>query len=614
MADVTVINTLSIKNAANAPIARANAIAKGFAVVADSTERDAILTTVKLGGFVVFREDTGQLERWNGSSWVSLGAGGGAGGMGFRFTYSTTTADADPGAGTFRGNSATLSSVTQLFVDVAEYGGTDITAWLDSLDDTNGGTKGIIRLQSLSDSTKWIEYLLTTWTTATGYRKLTVAYLAGPGGLLTTAGDTFFSFDAIGYTGTVPVASGGTGLTSISAANRVLASTDGTTFTTTQIVNAMVAAGAAIDGSKVSPAFVAQAISTTGTLASGAATITQAVSTSGSPRALSVTGGAHTTLALSTEAPDVEFALARAVQFATGALTTQRAVKITAPTYGFVGASTISDAATLAISGPPVAGTNATITRSMALWIESGRARFDGGMSFGSSVATQGDVRFGGTFSMYGTAAGPIDVRFMDWDGTRFALGSGAGSNGHIHLNASSAQVRVGSNFIIQCTSTIFTVNVVNMQFEAGSSIISCTTSGAAGPGNDLTTRGQNMTAVNAVAGKRIDHGGDNTNAGGGVGGANDRRGGDATGSSGTRVGGDIYDRPGTGVTTTGNWGWGVLSTDAVNFQSMQGGVYYKNAIAVPSGNPSGGGFLYSEAGALKWRGSGGTVTTMGPA
>jgi len=38
------------------------------------------------------------------------------------------------------------------------------------------------------------------------------------------------------------------------------------------------------------------------------------------------------------------------------------------------------------------------------------------------------------------------------------------------------------------------------------------------------------------------------------------------------------------------------------------------NASVVPSTDPTGGGILYSEAGALKWRGSSGTVTTLGVA
>jgi hypothetical protein len=38
------------------------------------------------------------------------------------------------------------------------------------------------------------------------------------------------------------------------------------------------------------------------------------------------------------------------------------------------------------------------------------------------------------------------------------------------------------------------------------------------------------------------------------------------------------------------------------------------NATTVPSVNPVGGGVMYAEAGAGKWRGSGGTITTFGPA
>ena len=37
-------------------------------------------------------------------------------------------------------------------------------------------------------------------------------------------------------------------------------------------------------------------------------------------------------------------------------------------------------------------------------------------------------------------------------------------------------------------------------------------------------------------------------------------------------------------------------------------------ATAVPSTNPTGGGIIYVESGALKYRGSSGTVTTLGAA
>jgi len=108
--------------------------------------------------------------------------------------------------------------------------------------------------------------------------------------------------------------------------------------------------------------------------------LTQTISTGGSPTALTLTGAAHSALTLSTEATDVNFNLARSVQFATGALTTQRAMRIQAPTYTFLGASTITTASTLSISGPPVAGSHATITNPYALNVESGIANFGGNL------------------------------------------------------------------------------------------------------------------------------------------------------------------------------------------------------------------------------------------
>lgn len=111
----------------------------------------------------------------------------------------------------------------------------------------------------------------------------------------------------------------------------------------------------------------------------------QPVSTTGSPTALLVAGGAHTTLTASTEAIDINLNLARTVQFATGALATQRAILIQAPTYGFVAASTITMASTLAISGAPVAGTNATITRSWALAVQSGNTQLAGSNYLGAT-------------------------------------------------------------------------------------------------------------------------------------------------------------------------------------------------------------------------------------
>lgn len=47
------------------------------------------------------------------------------------------------------------------------------------------------------------------------------------------------------------------------------------------------------------------------------------------------------------------------------------------------------------------------------------------------------------------------------------------------------------------------------------------------------------------------------------------------------------------------------------SFGSGTGVIAIGNATVVPSTNPTGGGILYTESGALKYRGSGGTVTTI---
>ncbi len=51
-----------------------------------------------------------------------------------------------------------------------------------------------------------------------------------------------------------------------------------------------------------------------------------------------------------------------------------------------------------------------------------------------------------------------------------------------------------------------------------------------------------------------------------------------------------------------------------LDFASGTGVIYITNRTGAPSGTPSGGGVLYSESGAGKWKGTSGTVTTFGPA
>ncbi|OGI95665.1 hypothetical protein A2917_01120 [Candidatus Nomurabacteria bacterium RIFCSPLOWO2_01_FULL_42_17] len=99
--------------------------------------------------------------------------------------------------------------------------------------------------------------------------------------------------------------------------------------------------------------------------------ITQTATALGALKGIVYTGAVNTNQTLSTEIPSLTITTAGR-EWATGALTTQREVLITQPTYSFVGSSTITDAATLAIAGAPIKSTNATITNTHGLLIQAG--------------------------------------------------------------------------------------------------------------------------------------------------------------------------------------------------------------------------------------------------
>ena len=129
-----------------------------------------------------------------------------AGGDSALFKYSDTTADADPGAGLVRFNHGTLSSATIIYIDDADNGATDVSAWVQSFDDVTGTTanRGRIRVQKASDLTIWHVYRVNAAVTdASGYTKVPVTYIDGAGTLV-DEDKIFISFVASGDDGTIP--------------------------------------------------------------------------------------------------------------------------------------------------------------------------------------------------------------------------------------------------------------------------------------------------------------------------------------------------------------------------------------------------------------------------
>ena len=78
--------------------------------------------------------------------------------------------------------------------------------------------------------------------------------------------------------------------------------------------------------------------------------------------------------------------------------------------------------------------------------------------------------------------------------------------------------------------------------------------------------------------------------------------------------GGNISLLPGSkGASGTADGNMSLLTT-ASGYGGMSKGIFIGNVTTAPISDPTGGGFLYVEAGALKYRGSSGTITTVGPA
>jgi len=155
------------------------------------------------------------------AAWAALAD---QGGMTFNFDASTT--DADPGAGDLRFSSATIASVTSLYVDLEDAAGNTVTGWLDALDDSSSTPKGYLRLKEIATGLVW-NFSLSAVVSATGYRKLTVAYLSGAG-LPTTGGALAAQFFAKGDIGST----GATGPTGPTGAASTVAGPTGPTGTT----------------------------------------------------------------------------------------------------------------------------------------------------------------------------------------------------------------------------------------------------------------------------------------------------------------------------------------------------------------------------------------------
>ena len=119
----------------------------------------------------------------------------------------------------------------------------------------------------------------------------------------------------------------------------------------------------------------------------GGIAIAPTVVTSGSQTAFKVTSAANTTQAAGVNAPAVDLNLAATVQFATGAMAALTAIRVSAPTYTFVGASAVTAAATLFIDAAPTVSAPSTVANSYAILVLSGTTYLGGDVTTGGNLS-----------------------------------------------------------------------------------------------------------------------------------------------------------------------------------------------------------------------------------
>jgi hypothetical protein len=141
---------------------------------------------------------------------------------------------------------------------------------------------------------------------------------------------------------------------------------------------------------------------------------------------------ADTTRTASAEGTQFLFDGSATQTWSAGAITSHRQGLFKAPTLAFASSSTVTDAATLAIDAAPIAGSNATLTRTYAFWVQAGKARFDGGLE----LTQAGPTISAGSGTPEGAITAPVGSVYLRTNGgastSLYVKESGAGNTGWV--------------------------------------------------------------------------------------------------------------------------------------------------------------------------------------
>lgn len=209
-------------------------------------------------------------------------------------------------------------------------------------------------------------------------------------------------------------------------------------------------------------------------------------------------------------------------------------------------------------------------------------------INIGSSATTVNVANTATTTASFGTGATTTNIGKAS---ATVYVGDAAISVGSIRVQASNIDLFVGGFSQAQ-----FTASGMAIGFNAAApSWIQNVDATAATTGKTWTIRAQDASGTGASTGGNL-----KLSAGNGT--ANNAAGGHAWILGGSK----------TGTGTVGNICLGQALP--ASWQAGEEIIFLGDMTTAPTGNPASGGFMYSSAGALIWRGSSGTVTTIAPA
>ena len=123
--------------------------------------------------------------------------------MSYEYSFSTNTTDSDPGAGTLKFNNANLTSASILYIDDTDGGSsnTDIQPYLRTIDDSTSTIKGHFKVSSKDNQEQFVLYTISSLVEATGYFKVTGAYVSGSVTSFSNGAELFVTFARTGDKG-----------------------------------------------------------------------------------------------------------------------------------------------------------------------------------------------------------------------------------------------------------------------------------------------------------------------------------------------------------------------------------------------------------------------------